>query len=374
MDQVRMGIIGTGGMGIKYMKSILEGECPEVVLAAVTDSRTYHNQIEELAADKVRVFGTGSALIQSGVCDAVLISTPHYLHPALATEAFKAALHVLSEKPAGVYTKQVREMNEEADREHFGKKSVFGMMFNQRTNPLYRKIHDMVAQGGLGELKRVNWIITDWYRPDAYYNSGGWRATWAGEGGGVLINQAAHQLDLLQWICGMPRTVRAFCHEGKWHAIETEDDVTAYMEFEGGATGVFITSTGDAPGSNRLEITGTLGSLVCEHGELVLNRLGMDERDFRRTAADGFAKIPCTAETVKCEGANTQRTGVINSFAAAVLRGEPLVADGREGIKSLTISNAMYLSSWLGRPVDIPFDEDLFLNELNKKAHRAFAP
>ena len=293
----------------------------------------------------------------------MLIATPHYQHPTLAQEAFSQGLHVMCEKPAGVYTKAVREMNAAADQS--GK--VFAMMFNQRTNCLYRKMRQMVQEGQLGQLKRVNWIITDWYRTQIYYDSGDWRATWSGEGGGVLLNQCPHQLDLLQWICGLPQRVQAFCHEGKWHDIEVEDDVTAYLEFPGGATGVFVTTTGDAPGTNRFEVTGTLGKLVCEDGALRFWRLAQDERDFCRTSQEGFQKPDCQEVPIETDGENPQHVGVLNAFAGNILRGEPLVADGREGIGGLTLSNAMHLSSWLQKPVDIPFDEELFLQELDRR-------
>ena len=213
----------------------------------------------------------------------------------------------------------------------------------------------------------MNWIITDWYRTQIYYDSGDWRATWDGEGGGVLLNQCPHQLDLLQWICGLPTKVQAFCQEGKWHDIEVEDDVTAYLEFANGATGVFVTTTGDAPGTNRFEVSGTLGKLVCEDGKLTFWKLKEDERTFCREAKEGFAMPEMEKLQVETDGENPQHVGVLNAFAANILRGEPLVADGREGINGLTLSNAMHLSSWLQKPVGIPFDEELFLNELNKR-------
>ena len=261
MTKVRLGIIGVGNMGSGHAANILAGKCPEIELTAVADRREARRQwAKDTLPEGTAIFEEGSDLIQSGLCDAVHICTPHYQHPTLAMEAFAAGLHVMCEKPAGVYTKAVREMNEAAEKS--GK--VFAMMFNQRTNCVYRKMHEMVHSGQLGELKRVNWIITDWYRTQIYYDSGDWRATWDGEGGGVLLNQCPHQLDLLQWICGLPKTVQAFCQEGKWHDIEVEDDVTAYLQFANGATGVFVTTTGDAPGTNRFEVTGTLGKLVCE--------------------------------------------------------------------------------------------------------------
>lgn len=364
MTKVRLGIIGVGNMGSGHAANILAGKCPEIELTAVADRREARRQwAKETLPEGTAIFEEGSDLIQSGLCDAVHICTPHYQHPTLAMEAFAAGLHVMCEKPAGVYTKAVREMNEAAEKS--GK--VFAMMFNQRTNCVYRKMHEMVHSGQLGELKRVNWIITDWYRTQIYYDSGDWRATWDGEGGGVLLNQCPHQLDLLQWICGLPKTVQAFCQEGKWHDIEVEDDVTAYLQFANGATGVFVTTTGDAPGTNRFEVTGTLGKLVCENDKLTFWKLAQDEREFCRTATEGFAQPQCQQVEVETDGENLQHVGVLNAFAGKILHGTPLVAEGYEGLGGLTLSNAMHLSSWLGRAVDIPFDEELFLSELNKR-------
>ena len=364
MTKVRLGIIGVGNMGSGHAANILAGKCPEIELTAVADRREARRQwAKDTLPEGTAIFEEGSDLIQSGLCDAVHICTPHYQHPTLAMEAFAAGLHVMCEKPAGVYTKAVREMNEAAEKS--GK--VFAMMFNQRTNCVYRKMHEMVHSGQLGELKRVNWIITDWYRTQIYYDSGDWCATWEGEGGGVLLNQCPHQLDLLQWICGLPKTVQAFCQEGKWHDIEVEDDVTAYLQFANGATGVFVTTTGDAPGTNRFEVTGTLGKLVCENDKLTFWKLAQDEREFCRTATEGFAQPQCQQVEVETDGENLQHVGVLNAFAGKILHGTPLVAEGTEGLGGLTLSNAMHLSSWLGRAVDIPFDEELFLSELNKR-------
>jgi predicted dehydrogenase len=303
-------------------------------------------------------------LIKSGCCDAVVIAVPHYQHPELAIAAFQNGLHVLCEKPAGVYTLQVREMMAEADKHP---QLTFGMMFNQRTNCLYRKMHEIIQNGEIGTLKRVSWLITDWYRTQFYYDSGAWRATWDGEGGGVLLNQCPHQLDLLQWLCGMPEKVTAFLSEGKWHDIEVEDDVTAYLEYPNGATGVFVTSTADAPGTNRLEITGTRGKLVCENNKLTFDQLEVDERVWCAASKEGFAKPPVRQVPLVMDGDNPQHAGILNAFASNVLHGTPLVADGREGINGLMLSNAMHLSGWLHETVILPFDEERFLQELNKR-------
>ena len=280
MEKVRFGVIGVGNMGTGHLSNYIKGSLPQLEVTAVADRKESRRKwAKENLPESVKIFEEGSDLIASGLCDAVLIATPHYQHPTLAIEAFAHKIHVMCEKPAGVYTKAVREMNEAAEKSG----CVFGMMFNQRTNCLYRKMHELVNSGELGAIKRVNWIITDWYRTQIYYDSGAWRATWAGEGGGVLLNQCPHQLDLLQWICGLPSKVHAFCHIGKWHDIEVEDDVTAYLEYPNGATGVFITSTGDAPGTNRLEMSGDRGKIVIEDGVLKFWELEQPEQGLHVT-------------------------------------------------------------------------------------------
>ena len=241
----------------------------------------------------------------------VLVATVHNTHPVLAIKAFEKGLHVLIEKPAGVYTKQVRQMNEVACK---NSNLVFGIMYNQRTNPLYQKLRDLIKTGELGEIKRTNWIITNWYRSQSYYNSGGWRGTWAGEGGGVLLNQAPHQLDLWQWNCGMPKRVRAFCSFGKYHQIEVEDDVTAYVEYENGATGVFIASTGEAPGTDRFEILGNRGKVVIEDGKLNFWRLRMEERQFNRKSTNGFEQPECWKCEIPIQGTETSHVGIISNW------------------------------------------------------------
>lgn len=363
MGKIKIGIIGIGNMGTPHAKMIFEGKIPDLELTAIADYQEARREYAKKNFEGVKLFESGDELIKSGVCEAVVIATPHYQHPTLAKLAFENNLHVLSEKPAGVYTKQVREMNEAAAKSD----RVFAVMFNQRTNCIYRKMHELVHSGELGAIKRVNWIITDWYRTQSYYDSGSWRATWDGEGGGVLLNQCPHNLDLIQWICGMPVSVQAFCHEGKWHDIEVEDDVTAYLEYENGATGVFITTTADTPGTNRFEVTLEMGKLVCENDKLTLYKLEMNEREFCKTAKGGFDQPEYKVTEVETDGLNEQHLGVFKAFADNILHNKPLVARGEEGINGLTLSNAMHLSSWLNKKVAIPFDEDLFLDELNKR-------
>ncbi|MBQ7322447.1 MAG: Gfo/Idh/MocA family oxidoreductase [Clostridia bacterium] len=370
MSKIRLGIIGYGNMGSGHTKNIFKGKCPEVALTAIADINPERLEMARRLAAEMNMpcpalFDDASKMMDSGLCDAILVAVPHYDHPRYVIEALEKGLHAMSEKPAGVYTKQVREMIAVADQHP---ELTFGMMFNQRTNCVYRKMREILQSGELGEIRRTSWIITNWYRPQSYYDSGAWRATWSGEGGGVLLNQCPHQLDLWQWICGMPVTMDVKMHFGKWHDIEVEDDVTAYCTYANGATGTFITSTGDTPGSNRFEIVCDGGTLLCDgKDELIMYKLDVPEPEFTKTYKGGFGHPNAERIVVETDGENPQHPGVLNAFAAHILRGEPLVADGREGINGLTISNAMHLSAWLGQEVKIPFDEDLYYDELMKR-------
>lgn len=364
MDNVKFGIVGLGNMGQGHITNFIDGGIKNASITAVCDIKQDKlDWAKEALGEGVALYDNAEEMFSSADIDAVLIATPHYLHPPMAISALNHNLHILVEKPAGVYTKQVKEMNEAAQKSE----KVFGIMFNQRTNPLYLKARDLVSTGELGEIKRTIWIITDWYRTQNYYNSGGWRATWAGEGGGVLMNQSPHQLDLWQWICGMPVRVRAFCNIGKFHNIEVEDDVTAYVEYANGATGVFITSTGDAPGTNRFEILGDKGKIVIEKNNLEFWKLRVPERQFCMECETGFD----SPEVWKCEvpvtGENSQHKGIINDFVDSILTGSPLLASGSEGINGVTLANAMYLSSWTDDWVNLPIDDELFYEKLTEK-------
>lgn len=362
-DVVRLGIIGIGTMGGDHALKIQNGAVPGLELVAVADISDKRREWAQEHLSGVKIFEDGSDLIRAKVCDAVLIATPHYAHPTLAIEAFKHGHHVMVEKPAGVIASTVRELNRVAAES--GK--VFAVMYNQRTNCVYRTIKDMLSSGKYGAIRRMNWIITDWFRTQFYYDAGSWRATWDGEGGGVLVNQCPHQLDLLQWLCGMPVKVRAFCHEGKWHEIEVEDDVTAYLEFENGATGVFITTTGDTPGTNRLEITLDQAKIVCENDQIHLWELETATSTFLKESPNAFKKPQTTYSLVETDGDNPQHMGVLKAFTANILHAEPLVADGSEGINMVLLANAMHLSSWTGSTVTMPMDEDLFEKLLGER-------
>jgi predicted dehydrogenase len=353
---VRLGIIGIGGMGSYHARNILDGKVPGIELAAVADASPERRAL----FPGIPGFADAAELIASGTVQAVLIVTPHYSHTPLGTMALKAGLHVMMEKPISVHKADCERLLSA----HTDPRLVFGAMFNQRTDPFFRKIRDLVRAGELGEIRRVNWTITDWFRPDSYFGSGGWRATWAGEGGGVLLNQCLHNLDIFQWIFGMPSRVHGFCGFGRYHKIEVEDDVTAYFEFPNGATSVFITSTGEAPGTNRLEIAGERGRLVYEKDTLRFDRNEVPMSEFARTSKDLYSAPATWDVRFPISGHGGQHSEILQNFADAILHGAPLIAPAKDGIHSVELANAIILSAMRKQPIEFPLDAKVYERQL----------
>ncbi|HBR93422.1 MAG TPA: oxidoreductase [Opitutae bacterium] len=357
---VRLGIIGMGNMGTSHAKNIIDGKIPNLELAAIADQNP-----ERLEKFKdITHFSEGMDLIQSGTVDAVLVATPHYAHTTLGIASLEAGLHTLVEKPISVHKEDCERLIAAWKDE----KLVFSAMFNQRTDPAYRKVKSLIESGELGSVERINWIITDWYRTENYYASGGWRATWGGEGGGVLLNQCPHNLDLLQWIFGMPSKVTANCQFGRFHNIEVEDAVTAMLEYPNGATGVFITTTGEAPGTNRLEIACERGKIVVENGKLHFTRTEQLVSEHSKTATNGFQKPEVwNVEIPLPEGNGEQHNGILKNFTNAILDGETLIAPAGEGIHSVELANAMLFSAFEKSPVELPLDGAAYARVLQSK-------
>ncbi len=371
MDQqnkLRIGVIGVGNIGFVHASCIFKGAVNGAVLAAICDRKEHLKEEMTGIFPGVPFYTDHRQLLQDPGIDAVIVSVPHPSHSDIAIDAFAAGKHVLIEKPMDITLSKGKALCEAAKKS--GK--IFGIMFNQRTGKLFAKAREIVTSGQLGQLKRSVWIITNWYRTQHYYDSGTWRATWTGEGGGVLVNQAPHQLDLWQWICGMPEQITAFCTEAKYHRIEVEDDATIFARFPGGAEGIFVTSTGEYPGTNRLEISGSKGKLVLENGMLKWWRLQEEERDFCYTSDASFAHIPMECVEIKEEDEKHGHQKILQNFTNGILHGEPLLAPGYEGINELTIQNAAYLSAWKGSiPVVLPFDEEEYDRYLAQKQLRS---
>ena len=361
MDKVRIGIIGMGNMGRFHANDLLDGKVPRGELAAV--GSTSPHKLEEYKEKGVQIFGSGEEMIASGAIDALLIATPHYQHTSLGVAALEAGLHIMVEKPISAHKADAERLIAAAAARP---DQVFGAMFQLRVEPRYQKIRELVQGGELGDLVRVLWIMTDWFRSEAYFQSGGWRATWKGEGGGVLLKQCLHQLDAMQWIAGMPSKVRSHVGIGRWHDIEVEDDVTCYMEFANGASGAFITSSGETPGSNRFEIAGTKGRLILENDTLTLTRNEVPSDEWCKTSKIGFQKPETTVEEIPIPGADAAHATLMTNFVNAILDGEALIAPGVEGLGSVELANVMVYSGLLNESVDLPMDGAAWEAKLNE--------
>jgi predicted dehydrogenase len=360
-----MAVVGVGGMGSNHVRDL--AKLGNVELSAVCDIE--HATADRVAAEHgVRAYYDYRDLLDQEKPQAITIATPHYDHTPIAIAAFARGIHVLTEKPLAVHVRDGNRMI--AAYQNALQKLPdlqFAIMFQQRTQGFWRKIKNMIDGGELGRLTRTTWLITDWFRPQVYYDSGGWRATWGGEGGGVLLNQAPHNLDLYQWFVGMPRRITGLAAIGKYHHIEVEDEVTAVFEHENGMVGHFVTTTAESPGVNRLEIVGEKGRLVFEDGELLFYRNQQSMIEFSQATQKLWDKVPYQKEVVDYEhDGRPGHSTILENFANAILHGEPLIAPGVEGIHSLTLGNGIMFSSFLGRPVDLPFDQDAYAARLEE--------
>ncbi|MEO7932495.1 MAG: Gfo/Idh/MocA family oxidoreductase [Chthoniobacterales bacterium] len=356
---LRFGIVGLGNMGSTHAQWLKEGRVPRSQLSAVCDIEV---DLARYAPD-AKIFTSSEAMIRSGEIDVILIATPHYSHTTIGIDALEQGLHVLVEKPVSVHKADAERLI----HAHKNPKQIFGAMFNLRTDPHYTRLRELIQSGELGEIRRINWINTDWFRTQAYYNSGGWRATWGGEGGGVLLNQCPHNLDLFQWLFGMPKKLRATCQFGRYHDIEVEDDVTAVMEYDGGVTAVFVTSTGESPGTNRLEIVAERGRIILEDGTIRWFRNEIPMTEFSLTTSAKFSGPSTWKIEIPVSGNGEQHIGILKNFVAAILDGAALIAPASEGIHSVELANAMLMSAFLDRSVELPINGAAYEAMLREK-------
>lgn len=364
--KIRIALVGYGNIGSMHAKNLFENKIPRATLAAICDIDPLKLQKARSNFPEIPLFSSLDEMLEKAEIDALLIATPHKLHPEMATRAFEKGLHVLTEKPAGIRPSDANAMREAAQKS--GK--VFGIMFNQRTNSLFQKAKELVTSGMLGEKKRLTWIITNWYRTQSYYDSGAWRATWQGEGGGVLTNQSPHNLDIAAWLFGMPKTVTAFCHEGQYHTVSVEDFAMIHGEYENGATLQFITTTGEYPGTNRLELVGEGGKIVIEEGKLKCWKLLENEKELRFSSRVGMPKIPFEYTEYIQDTPDTAHCGILENFVSAILDGTPLLAPGEDGINQVMLTCAAYLSAWTNTTVTLPIDSTLYNTLLKEKQEK----
>ncbi len=361
MNAVGLGIIGMGNIGSHHASYLLDGKVKRVELKAVSDA--FADKLAHYRQRGLKVFADGEELIRSGEVDAVIIATPHYQHTSLGIAALKAGLHVMVEKPISAHKADAERLI--SVRRQFPKQ-VFAAMFQMRTEPRYAKIKKLIDEGQLGQVVRLTWIMTDWFRSEAYYASGGWRATWKGEGGGVLINQCLHQLDILQWLLGMPARVRSFVQLGRFHNIEVEDNVTAYMEYSNGGTGTFVSTTGEAPGTSRLELAGEMGKVLLENDSLLFFRNEVSMFQHSKTSRLGFQKPETWKIEIPIASEPAQHAALTQNFVDAILDGVPLIAPGEEGIHSIELANVLLYSGLMDRTIELPLDGAAYEKKLNE--------
>jgi len=381
MNEVRIAVIGYGNMGRCQAEFLADGKVRGGRLAAIVDRSADAREAAQSRYKDLTIYESTEALLEARAADAVIVSTPHYFHPPLAIMALERGVHALIEKPAGAYSKQVLELNAVASRTGL----VFGIMFQMRTSAAHQKMRSLLRSGELGQLRRFLYVTTAWTRTQAYYDSGGWRATWEGEGGGVLLNQSPHNIDILQWITGMPSRVRAFCAFGKYHDIEVEDDVTGYFEYPNGATGVFITTTGEAPGTDYFEVVGDRGKLLYKDNRLAFYRPVEPVSEFIKTSPGGFGQPESWTCDIALAGGNGAirnfdpalghegRIAIITNFVDAIQNGAPLLASGFEGINGTQLANAMLLSTWTDGWVNLPLDHDYYYEMLQERIRNSTA-
>jgi predicted dehydrogenase len=358
MNKIRIGIIGMGNMGKFHADYLLANKVSRCELTCFSEpsgsSRERYKQLTH--------FDSAEKLIGSGQVDAVIVATPHYSHTTIGMEALDQGLHVLVEKPISVHKADCERLIAKAR----SRKQVFAAMFQLRTDPKFKKLKRLLDGKELGKITRISWIITDWFRTEAYYSSGGWRATWRGEGGGVLLNQCPHNIDLLIWLCGMPARVRGFCQLGRYHNIEVEDQVTAYLEWPDGATGIFVTSTGESPGSNRFEIVGEMGKVVLENNKIAFTRNEVSMLDFSKSSKAGFARPEVWNVDIPYENTGPQHQVIVQNFVDAILDGAPLIAPGAEGMQSVEFANAVLYSSLENKTIELPLDARAYETRLQE--------
>lgn len=355
-NEVRFGVIGLGGMGSGHCRMLQD--IPESRLAAVCDTNPI--TLEKLSQQySVPAYSTHQELFESGTVDAVIIATPHYFHGPIAEDAFANGIHVLSEKPLSVTVAAADGMIAAAKKSGL----KFGVMYQMRSEPRSRAAHRIVSSGALGEIYRTS-LVMGWYRSQAYYNSGGWRATWAGEGGGVLINQAPHYLDLFSWLGGLPTSLKGETRT-RLHDIEVEDEAFATLEYANGAHGYLYASTTEAPEHNQIEICGDRGKIVMHGHSLRHFTIDGSIREITETTTEMWGSPRAVEQDTQMPGEEAIRghSAITANFARAILHGEKLMAPGEDGLPAVELINAIILSGHTGERVTLPVDRFAY-NEL----------
>jgi predicted dehydrogenase len=358
MQPLRIGLVGLGTMGRGHLSK--ETALPEVQIVGVAD---VDPAAVQSASQTYGLPGYSSyqELIENGNCEAILIATPHPFHAPIAQYAARHGLHILSEKPIAVTVAEADAMLDAAKKAGV----LLGVMFQTRTEPWFKATHDLLASGVIGPIYRSVIVASHWYRTQAYYDSGSWRGTWTGEGGGVLMNQSPHSLDMFIWLGGKPTRVLARTST-RFHRIEVEDTAEALIDYGGDHTGYLYTSTAEWPGDDRYEFSGERGKLVVNGRSVRLYRATERVQDTIDHLAV-WGKPTGAWEEIPVEGEPPGHAAVVVQFARAVRLGEPLVATGEDGVNSLELGNAIMLSGDLNQAVDLPLNRNAYDRFLERK-------
>jgi len=366
---IRVGIAGIGYIAEEYTKLFTQGKIKGAAITALSSRNESHMQEikTKYALENATLFTDYDAMLRSGCIDMVMICTPHFYHPHMAIRAIEAGIHTMIEKPVGVFPEELDALMD-CVKNHPTVQS--GVLYCRRANPVFAKIKELLTDGAIGNLKRVTWIITDMYRPQVYFDVVDWRGTYNGEGGGMLMNQVSHHIDLLTWLCGLPEAMQAHCYTARERNIEVENEVSITMEYPGNAIGQFIASTRECPGSSRLELSGSKGQIILENERhLTLRRLESDEQKFAVTTKIPFATIPYIEEHLHFNVADnpTVQAMIINNFIAALSGRENVLCPVEEAVKAQQFIQAAYLSSWQRQKLNLPVDAAAYSAELRKR-------
>ncbi len=360
MQKVRIGLIGLGGMGQAHINKIKE--IPEAELTAVSD---VDSEITKKISQEYKVpgFTDYEKLLESSLIDAVLIATPHYFHPEIGIKAMERGIHCLCEKPIAVSVAAADKFLQAAKESGV----IFAVMHQQRTLPEIRLAKKLIESGRLGKIRRTSMIEPN-YRSQAYYDSGIWRATWKGEGGGVLINQAPHGIDLFLLLGGMPSRVTAKVRT-RLHKIEVEDEACALLEYPSGAWGYYYTTTNEVPTATSMEISGDKGKFLYQDGSLKFYSFKSSIAEFTFSSKDMWASPEIIEEELELPQCETGHKEIIRNFCCSILFKEELIAPGEEGIWTVEFINALILSGKQNKSVDIPVNREEYeelLEDLKK--------
>ncbi len=366
---IRVGIAGIGYIAEEYIKLFSQGKIKGAEISALS-SRNYSHmkQIQDTyCLQEATLFTDYEGMLDSGTIDMVMICTPHFCHSNMAISSVERGIHTMIEKPVGVFPDELENL---MNHVRLHSDTLSGVLYCKRSNPAFIKLKQLLDNGDIGDLKRITWIITDMYRPQVYFDANPWKGTFRGEGGGLMMTQVSHQIDLLVWLCGLPVTLQAFCYTGRERKIEVENEVTIIMEYPNNAVGQFIASSHECPGSSRLEIIGNRGQVILENENILTFRsLQLDEKEYSVNCKEVYGRVPYTERQFNFGSIDNtvMQAEIINNFITAIFDKTPVLCPVQEAVDTQFFIQGAYLSAWEHKKQPIPADSVTFTKELTKR-------